>query len=169
MSLEDYEQLGDPEAEHELTGRDHREQRTSEDIQERARKAAAMAPPLSTETLEKVAALMSVRTPPSHLMRWRLRLYCGHVTTQTAHASHKSVHAAFGMGRRCEECGRDPSAIVAARAIGLVGESASSDLRATMAEPAERKRIERRIGKLESELAQLRRRLDGGRARCSCF
>lgn len=61
------------------------------------------------------------RTPDHMLMRWRLRLFCGHMVERTAHRDHTTVERAFTLSR-CGECGLDPASIVAARPLGLVSE-----------------------------------------------
>ena len=45
------------------------------------------------------------KTPPHDLMRWSLRLYCGHLIERTAHAEHRTVDRAFTGSVRCSECG----------------------------------------------------------------
>lgn len=52
-------------------------------------------------------------TPGHQLMRWQLRLFCGHVVERTAHREHTTVARAF-TSSRCPECGLDPATIVAA-------------------------------------------------------
>ena len=55
-------------------------------------------------------------------MRWRLRLYCGHVVERTAHQSHRTIHSAFTGSTACPECGLEPATVVAGEALGLAGE-----------------------------------------------
>ena len=152
VDLERYEYIGERGIAVTLDRRAHSRQQQAEAIREHARCEAAKAPPMSAETAEKVATLLSVRTPAHQLMRWRLRLYCGHVVERRAHADHRTIHAAFMSGSACEQCGLDPSTIVAARALGPVeaapGQAPSPRL--------DRERIERRIEKLEAELGRLR-------------
>lgn len=152
VDLDRYERLGDPDIAVTLDRRADRRQQEAETIHEHARAEAAKAPPMSAETAEKIVRLLSVRTPPCELMRWRLRLYCGHVVERTAHIEHRSVHAAFMGGRACEECGFDPATIVAARALGAVEPPPKQ---ATSLQP-ERELIKQRIAKLEAELGRLR-------------
>jgi hypothetical protein len=63
-------------------------------------------PPLSLSQRREIARLLSgPPTPPHELMRWRLRLYCGHVVEKAAHYSHKYLHGAFtGSATQCSEC-----------------------------------------------------------------
>ena len=102
--------------------------------------------------LNEVRVLLAPR-PASELMRWKLRLYCGHVIERTAHASHKTVHAAFCGSAKCPECGLDPAAIVAAKPIGLVSDLASlSPPKPALPTPAEqRAALQRSIRKAERE------------------
>jgi len=88
--------------------------------------ATAPFPPLSPEQAQRIAAvfsrLVSNPTPDHMLMRWRLRLICGHVIERTAHAEYKTAERAFGTSLHgCPECGQDPVVIVAARPLGLKG------------------------------------------------
>lgn len=55
-------------------------------------------------------------------MRWRLRLYCGHVVEKTSHYTHKTLHSAFTGETRCPECELDPATVVDGEAIGLTEE-----------------------------------------------
>lgn len=66
------------------------------------------------------ARLLGRPTPPNELMRWKLRLYCGHVIERAAHYTHKTLHAAFA-GSTSPECGLDPATIIDGVAVGLKG------------------------------------------------
>lgn len=96
-------------------------------------------------------------------MRWRLRLYCGHVVERTAHYTHKTLHSALMSARACPECGLDPATIVDGEAVGLEAEPLSAPRVA--AEPAKAKRsgkptkaeLEARIRELEAEVQGLRK------------
>lgn len=127
--LERYERIPDPGEPFEPTKAHTRRQRQAVDIREAAARLAADAPPLSEETIAKVAALFRVPTRPTDLMQWQLRLYCGHQVIRRANYTHETVHAAFMGSARCEECGLDPATIVAATAIGRVEEPARSTVR----------------------------------------
>lgn len=78
-------------------------------------------PPMSPSQRETIARLLGRPTPPNELMRWKLRLYCGHVIERTAHYTHKTLHAAFAGSTSCPECGLDPATIIDGEAIGLKG------------------------------------------------
>jgi uncharacterized Zn finger protein (UPF0148 family) len=165
--LSDYEHRGDPLAEHAMTTKDKRRQQEAERIRAHARKVAGEAPPLSAEQIATLRRIFtSVRTqPPSERMRWRLRLYCGHVVERTAHCSHQSVHAAFTGSVSCPNCGLDPATIIAAAPLGLESELANSQrdkaeveaelarvTRQTAAADRERQRLTARAAKLRQEL-----------------
>lgn len=79
-------------------------------------------PPLSPTRIKNVRRILDTPRQPHELMRWRLRLYCGHIVERSAHASHRTLHAAFTGGAACPECGLDPATIVDGEAIGLVEE-----------------------------------------------
>lgn len=110
------------------------------------------------QVLEKISQWPE--TPPHQLMRWRLRLYCGHVVERTAHIESRTVHAAFMAGVFCPECELEPATIVAARAIGPV---AGPPEPAVPRRPAGRPRqaLERRLAKAKAEVAKLEAELRG--------
>ncbi|WP_346007521.1 hypothetical protein [Janibacter terrae] len=81
-------------------------------------------PPMSRSQRDEIARLFSHRTPPEQLMRWRLRLYCGHVVERTAHYMHKTIHNAFTGSTSCSECGLDPATVVDGEAVGLLHDGA---------------------------------------------
>lgn len=155
--MEGYEHIPDVGDDWLPSKREERRQRQAEEIRQQARAMAASAPPLSQETLQQMAAIMSRPTPKHELMEWRLRLFCGHVVKRAAHASHTTVHGAFTGSTRCPECGLDPATIVAAEAVGLVEERPPQP-KATKPE-AERARIEKAIARHERELERLRAEL----------
>lgn len=91
-------------------------------------------------------------TPPHMLMRWRLRLYCGHVVERKAHRDHHTVERAFSLGRACPECGLDPAIIVAGPPLGPAGE-----LPKVSAPPTKNlEALRRRLAKAEAEVARLK-------------
>lgn len=97
-------------------------------------------------------------TPAHQLMRWRLRLYCGHVVERTSHIEHRTVHAAFLGGFACPECDFDPATIVAARVLGpaatppkpAVRSGRAGESRASLASKLSRARAE--VERLEAQL-----------------
>jgi len=112
---------------------------------EHVRTTVATMPPLSNEQIQGLAAISRriAQQPRSNLMRWRLRLYCGHVIERTAHRENKYVHDAFGGECPCPTCGLNPSIIIAGTALGL-------------AEPEQPPTAD--TGTLERELARLEKR-----------
>lgn len=120
-------------------------------------------PPMSPSQREEIARLFSRRTPPEQLMRWRLRLYCGHVVERTSHYTHETLHNAFTGSVSCPECGLDPVTIVDGEAIGLAAQPAAARGPARpAAETAARSRkpskaeLEARVAELEAEVARRR-------------
>jgi hypothetical protein len=122
-------------------------------------------PPLSPMQFDRLTTLLRKPTPDHELMVWQLRLYCGHTVERRAHASHKTVHAAFTGSTKCAECGCDPATIVDARAIGRAAPPPGTEARPPA--PALRKptraALEKRIAELEAEVAQLQENRDSGR------
>lgn len=115
-------------------------------------------PPLSPAQCDRLATLLREPTPAHELMTWRLRLYCGHTVEQRAHASHKTVHAAFTGSTRCAECGCDPAIIIDAHAVGLVAPPPGMGTRpiAVAVRKPTRAALEKRITELEAEVADLK-------------
>ncbi|MBX7433788.1 hypothetical protein JDV09_16980 [Mycobacterium sp. Y57] len=114
-------------------------------------------PPFSPAQRDRLATLLRAPTPDHDLMVWQLRLYCGHTVERRAHASHKTVHAAFTGSTKCAECGCEPAIIIDARAIGLVApppNTGTSPTGATVRKPT-RAALEKRITELEAEVARL--------------
>ena len=117
-------------------------------------------PPLSPEVLNRIAPILRdiLLRPRTELMRWRLRLFCGHVVEATAHYSHKRYPS---DSIECPDCGLDPATVVAAEAIGRVDEPPP-----TAPTPRQRRVNARRAGlveaiaKCEAELRRLRSQLD---------
>ncbi|HAS10485.1 MAG TPA: hypothetical protein DCS55_08215 [Acidimicrobiaceae bacterium] len=122
-----------------------------------------LGPSLGTATPAPVAAnarrvfeTLAQRRPADHeLVRWRLRLFCGCVVERSAHLSHKAAAAAFTLSR-CPSCGMDPSAIVAARAVGQVGDSP-----AVPAVPGPDTAARARLERARAEVLRLERKLGG--------
>jgi hypothetical protein len=109
-------------------------------------------PPMSPETTQRLADILRpIRYPdPNHprppLMRWRLRLFCGHVIETTAHTDHKRCP---DLHRPCPECSRDPVVVIAARPVGLDAPASSAE-----SEVSPRRRARSSI---KRDLAQARR------------
>jgi len=115
-------------------------------------------PPMSPSKAAEIRSLLTREpTPPHQLMRWRLRLYCGHVAESAAHYTHKTLHGAFIGTIACPECGLDPATIVDGVAIGLAGEPPTPVAPIAPAKPP-RAALEARVRELEAEVDRLRRR-----------
>jgi len=76
-------------------------------------------PPLPRRAAEVVRTILSRPTPRTELMRWSLRLYCGHIVERSSHRRHLTVHDAFLADRAYEVCGISPATIVAAVPLGV--------------------------------------------------
>ena len=119
-------------------------------------------PPLSPAKRQELArvlgGILGQPTPAHELMRWRLRLYCGHIVEKRAHHTHKSLHRAFTGSTRCSQCGLDTATIVDGVAIGLAG--SPPEVRARANAPSRRKpsrsELETRVKELEKEIARLK-------------
>ena len=113
-------------------------------------------PPAVAATIARVLEMMS-RWPekPAHeLVRWRLRLYCGHAVERTSHMEHRTVHAAFLGGLACPECGLDPATIVAARALGRAAPPPRAPARAAWSRDR-RAAIESKLARARAEVKRL--------------
>lgn len=114
--------------------------------------------PLSPGQIEAVGRLLGRPKPRHELMRWRVRLYCGHVVEKRAHYTHKTLQAAFTGSTACPECGLDPATIVDGQAVGLAGEPPGAPKPAAVAPRKPTKaELERRVRELEAEVARIRK------------
>lgn len=155
-----YERLGTPLEDYELTRRDRQWQRTLQEIGEHVRREAAEAPPLPAEVLEKVAILLSQPTPDWQIMRWRVRLFCGHIVEARRHYEMEGPTDHGCSSEHCSECGMDPAVIVAYEPLGLAAEPATAP-----AAPRPRARSSWSKVELQAENARLWRELRRLRAR----
>jgi hypothetical protein len=120
-------------------------------------------PPFSPKQKEALGRLLGFPTPPHDRMRWRLRLYCGHVIEKTAHHTHKTLHAAFTGSTSCTECGLDPAVVIDGEAIGLLAERPGATKAAAPAPQSTRSgkptkaALGARVRELEEELERLRK------------
>lgn len=171
MAKVEYEGSGVPLEDYQLTRWDHRNQEQSEASskrsEERAKEARAreQADPEITrrkhEAFRQAWELMQkFKTPEHEIMRWRVRLYCGHITETRRHqeVATPTTHGPYSM--QCPECGKDPSMIVAYEPIGLVAEPPPPPPKAAPPPPSPKKptraQLERRIAALEEENRRLR-------------
>lgn len=153
--VDGYELLPDPGDDWSPTKAHVRRQREREELRGHAARMAADAPPLSEETLRRVAALLAYKTLASDLVAWRLRLFCGHVITRRSHHTNTTVHAAFMGGIRCPDCGLDPATIVAAEAVRRLESDPPPQPHRTRDDES----IRLAIARHESEIEKLRRQL----------
>lgn len=162
VDFTEYERRGNLETPFELTKKHQRAQEESERIREHAHRFAQQAPPLKPEQVAELSRLLGHRTPRHELMRWRLRLYCGHVVEKTSHYTHKTLHSAFTGSTRCPECELDPATIVDGEAICLAGECPAplKPVTPTQSRRPTKADLETRVQELEEEVDQLRRELD---------
>jgi hypothetical protein len=163
VDLSGYERLGDPRKVMSPTAKDRRRQATAENIRDAVKRQMDEhpPPPLTNEQRARIRAIFLRSTPDHCLMRWSLRLYCGHLAERQAHAEHKTLHAAFTGPVRCPECAMDPAVIIAAEPIGLVGEAQQPPAARATQRPDQRPTraaLEQRIKTLEAELARLGRK-----------
>ncbi len=157
MRSVEYRSQGAPLEPYEPTKADHRRQKEAERMREYVKRNVADAPPPTPAQLERLRRLFSVRTPDYELMRWRLRLYCGHIVEMTQHHDQQQP-SGF---RACPDCGLDPASVVAYEPLGRVAETPGP----RQLPPAARSRSTRQsagqqeIIELEQEVARLRARL----------
>jgi hypothetical protein len=168
--LPDYEHRGDPLAKHILTTADQRTQAKAERTAEFIRLIVDNAPPLSREDADEIWRLLPSSPPPRDLMRWRVRLYCGHVVERKAHRTHTTISSALDVGSACPTCGLDPATIVAGVPLGLTSDStnpqpASAKLEAELARVSRRATAaEREHRDLSAQAVRLRQQLDATRS-----
>ncbi|MDI3402874.1 hypothetical protein [Streptomyces cavernicola] len=169
MSEIEYQSNGTPLESYELTRKDHRGQKQSEEIREwvqqqvDADNAKCRADPAMAErrrqAFENAARLMqSFKKQDHEIMRWRVRLYCGHIIQSEAHYTYSDPVSAGTYSKRCPECGRDNMTIVAFEPLGLRAEPPAPAGPPPPVRPKKptRAELERRVRVLEEENARLR-------------
>jgi hypothetical protein len=114
-------------------------------------------PPLSPTQIDRLRQLLGRATSPHELMRWRLRLYCGHIVERQAHFTHKTLRAAFTGSVTCSECGLDPATIVDGAAVGLASAPVDASRSVPVRGPRKKTRaeLEARVRELEAEVERL--------------
>lgn len=153
--MDGYELLPDPGDDWSPTKAQVRRQREREELREHAARMAAEAPPLSEETLRRVASLLSHKTSESDQVEWGLRLFCRHVITRRSHHTHTTVHAAFMGGITCPECGLDPATIIAADVLRRLESEPPPKPQRTRDDQSIRRVIARHEREIEKLRAQL--------------
>jgi hypothetical protein len=165
----EYESYGCPLEDYQLTRADHRQQKQWEDIRHWVEKHAAEEeaeeradPVLAADrraVVEKVLNMLhSCKTPERDIMRWRVRLYCGHIVETRRHRENGKPTLHGSSSEQCPECGKDPSGIVAFEPIGLAGKPPSPPKPAAspLAKRPTRAELEQRVAALERENERLR-------------
>ncbi|MEU9127486.1 hypothetical protein AB0D08_05100 [Kitasatospora sp. NPDC048540] len=165
-----HERHGVPLEAYELTRRDHASQKTSDQIRNAVNKQAeerqakeAADPELGRQrNAHRAKALEMIRSfknPDHQIMRWRVRLYCGHIVETKRHCSiaNPTMHGSSSM--RCPDCCKDPSVIVAYEPLGPVAEPPNArkpPAQAPKSNRLTRTQLEQRIAALEAENARLK-------------
>jgi hypothetical protein len=161
---------GIPLEEYELTRRDRASQKTADEIREAVGKMVmkwqteeAADPDLrerrDTHRRKALEMLRSFKNPDHQIMRWRVRLYCGHIVETKRHCSIAvpTMHGSSSM--RCPDCEKDPAVIVAYEPLGLVAELPTGRTVSPSKPPGSRltrAQLEERVSALEAENQRLR-------------
>ena len=101
-------------------------------------------------------------------MRWRVRLFCGHVSEREESATSKDLtHSVAGYGLSgersvCEECGKAPSTIIACKPIKFIRGREARTSKPRPRPAPKPPTLTQRVKDLEAENARLRAMLDGG-------
>jgi hypothetical protein len=175
MSSEiDYRSHGVPLETYELTRRDHQDQKMSEscraEVEELAAKweAEEAADPKLREGRRKnieraIAMIYAHPTPDYQIMRWRVRLYCGHIVETSRHCQNDEPTRHGSSSMPCPECGMDPARIVAYEPVGLLAKPPVATTAQVQPKRPTRKELEERIARLEAELVAVKRRRNNPR------
>lgn len=132
-----------------LTRKDARNLAAFQRMKEYVRQVVADAPPMSPETWERVEAVFSAPTPPTSLMRWKVKLSCGHINEAIRHISFSQPTMAGSSSGQCTTCNEE-GLIVAYEPIGPVAEFSKQPVPVPDAQ-----KLDRRIAKLQAELESL--------------
>jgi hypothetical protein len=90
------------------------------------------------------------------LMRWRVRLYCGHIVETRRHYTFAQPTEAASSSMRCPDCDSDPASIVAFEPVGLVEPQNVPAAASPQARQPSRAELQRRLRDLEAQLAAAR-------------
>lgn len=171
MDLARYRSHGVPLESYELTRRDHQDQRTWEQIskhvdrlmvEERAKEETDPNLRRAREEKRREAWELLRRTVPDHqIMRWRVRLYCGHIAENSRNVDNASPRDHGSSSMTCPTCGKEPSGIVAWEPIGLKSPSPAATSTPARS-PTTRRRpsraeLERQVRDLQEEVRCLTR------------
>ncbi len=163
-----YIRHGVPLEEYQLTRRDHHDQQISKQIRDAVERDAAKwraeeeADPglraRRAKTVHRALEMIASSQPADQeIMRWRVRLYCGHIAETRRHhtVTEPRMHGSSSM--RCPECGVDPALIVAYEPIGLLAEPPPAN-HALPLQPKRfsRTQLEQRVAELEAEVRRLK-------------
>lgn len=169
-STSEYRSHGVPLEEYELTRKDDRDQKTAVDIHAHVKKLAeewraedAADPELKEARQRNVdrawEMLRALRTPDSQIVRWRVRLYCGHIAETQRHCEVEQPKAHGASSMRCPDCGMNPALIVAYEPIGLLAPTEGAFAGRQPLTPKSRRALQRRLAKIEHEAEQIREQL----------
>jgi hypothetical protein len=110
----------------------------------------------------EIGRILDVPQRPHELMRWRLRLYCGHVVETQSHFTHRTLESAVALSISCPRCGLDPATIVDGEAIGLVEPAAGASTGVRVVRPRRATGSPKPTrAPLEEKVKELRRRSSG--------
>ncbi|MFJ8933563.1 hypothetical protein ACIRLA_44075 [Streptomyces sp. NPDC102364] len=164
----EYRSSGAPLEDYELTRSDHCRQKQSEESSRWVQRqvdddvAKCRADPARAErrrqAFEELAKLLeSFKKQDHEIMRWRVRLYCGHIIETQAHCSYADPISAGAYTKPCPECGEERSTVVAYEPIGLLaGPPEPEPARPLPPKRPTRAELERRVEALEKENERLR-------------
>ncbi|MFE2723285.1 hypothetical protein [Kitasatospora sp. NPDC059327] len=165
-----HERHGVPLEAYELTRRDHASQKSSDQIRDAVNKqmekwqAEEEADPKLREQRNAhrkkgLEMLGAFKNPDHQIMRWRVRLYCGHIVEKKRHCTMANPRMHGSSSMRCPDCGKDPSDIVAYEPLGLVAEPPNPrkpPAQAPKSNRLTRTQLEQRIAALEAENTRLK-------------
>ncbi len=150
-----YGSKGVPLESYELTREDHRRQRQSEETHGAVERMFKENPPPPLSDHQKARLRGLLRPHPDYvIMRWRVRLYCGHAVETSRHCENDKPTNHGSASMRCPQCGMDPAQIVAYEPMGLRGEPAQP-----IKKQPSKATLQRRLKKLEAEAEELRQQL----------
>lgn len=116
----------------------------------------------------RTSLMQSFKKADHEFMRWRVRLYCGHIMEMEAHYTYADPLSAGSNGRRCSESGGDRQTIVAFEPMGLCGEPPEKAGPLPTPPPPKkpsRADLEQRVKNLAKENERLRAKLTGATRR----
>jgi hypothetical protein len=152
--MTEYRSHGVPLESYKTTKKDHRSQHELEEMMKWVEIQVAKFPTrISEAKAQRLVSLLGLDEPAPQQMRWRVRLYCGHIIEVTRHAGDEVPNTSVCRYERCAPCTERKQMIAAYEPIGLLPPPPTQP--ATKPRKRARTSVTRTKAELQSENATL--------------